>query len=65
MNRYKYHRHIFYPGMSAKEYFGLYEEIHQWCEEMFGKDIERWDHLIDGFNFNDEKDYALFLLRWA
>ena len=42
------------------------EEIRNWCREKFGPEYtSRWGLFIDGFNFNDEKDYMLFILRWS
>lgn len=38
-----------------------------WCGEQFGdKAIDGWWYVGEGvFKFRDERDYALFLLRWA
>ena len=66
MNRYKFHHTI---TAEAKDYleFHLREaEIMAWCRQQFGPEYNsRWAYFIDGFNFNDEKDFELFLLKWA
>ena len=42
------------------------EEARIWCRQKFGlENTKRWGFFIDGFNFNDEKDYIMFLLRWS
>jgi hypothetical protein len=52
-------------GMKWETYLKA-EEAREWCKEVFGKEYTgRWGCDIDGFNFNSEKDYELFLLRWA
>ena len=66
MNGYKYHRHVGTTNMDYNSYHELRTEAHLWCIEQFGEEnSERWCYFIDGFNFNDEKDYTLFLLRWS
>jgi hypothetical protein len=42
------------------------EEAREWCREVFGEEYTgRWGAYINGFNFNNEKDYMLFLVRWS
>ena len=66
MNGYKYNKHLYHiERMNYYEYQRQLLEIIRWCENTFGKDKNRWGYYIDGFNFNDEKDYVLFLLRWT
>ncbi len=67
MNGYKYNKHLYnIERMNYYEYRKQLLEIIRWCENTFGKDTNRWGYYNNnGFNFNDEKDYALFLLRWA
>lgn len=64
MNSYKYQHQLFkWPnyGTLEKEF-----QARQWCLENFGEECTgRWGLFIDGFNFNSEKDYIWFLLRWA
>jgi hypothetical protein len=64
MNGYKYNYHIIkYPHYDTVE---KSIQARQWCLEQFGKEpTERWGVFIDGFNFNDERDFMLFMLRWA
>jgi len=38
-------------------------EIHQWCEQQFGRDHYAWTG--DIFWFENERDAMLFALRWA
>ena len=36
-----------------------------WCGETFGEDQRHWCYVGEGiFEFREEKDCALFLLRW-
>jgi hypothetical protein len=49
-----------------------YGEVNTWCKEQFGPHDKnpdawsRWDHKYEGrIYFRDEKDYVLFMLRWA
>jgi hypothetical protein len=41
----------------------------EWCEQTFGEismDNYRWRFISEGvFEFNNEQDYLLFLLKWA
>jgi hypothetical protein len=46
----------------------IYNEMHQWCEEMFGEEYVKWvgfRHGVNEFMFNNEEDKMLFLLRWS
>jgi hypothetical protein len=50
----------------------LYDEVHSWCEQNFGKQDKspdawsRWWHKYeDMILFRDEADYLLFLLAWT
>ena len=66
MNGYKYRCHVGTTNMDYNSYHELKTEAQRWCIEQFGEaNSERWGFFIDGFNFNDEKDYTLFLLRWS
>lgn len=64
MNEYKYRHHISNGidwSLEMKK-----EEARKWCKDVFGEEYsQRWGYFIDGFNFNDEKDFMWFLLRWA
>jgi hypothetical protein len=41
-------------------------QAEQWCREQFGEQhTGRWGAFTDGFNFNDERDYIHFLLKWG
>jgi hypothetical protein len=62
MNGYKFNRHIEF----SYNFFLREKEVREWCSQQFGpENTSRWGFYIDGFNFNDEKDYVLFLLRWS
>jgi hypothetical protein len=38
----------------------------QWCEEQFGEDRGGWWYMTEGvFEFNNEQDYLVFMLRWG
>lgn len=37
-------------------------EMERWCRE---QGFKQWGRSIDTFRFYSERDYALFLLRWA
>jgi len=66
VNGYKYHHHVGTTNMDYNSYHELTTEAQRWCTDQFGEmNSERWGYFIDGFNFNDEKDYTLFLLRWS
>ena len=46
-------------------------EQYEWCIKQFGPPPKqpdawaRWGMLSDNYRFRDEKDYMLFILRWA
>ena len=39
----------------------------EWCKEQFGNSVmDGWRFVGEGvFKFRDERDYIMFLLRWA
>jgi hypothetical protein len=38
----------------------------RWCEQQFGDDRGGWWYISEGvFEFTDERDCLMFLLRWA
>jgi hypothetical protein len=64
MNGYKYCHHISNGIDWSLEIKS--EEARKWCREVFGEEYSpRWGYFIDGFNFNDEKDFMWFLLGWS
>lgn len=69
VEQYKFSRAKWYEG---KFDWRKYEEVHNWCEQHFGKHPKRpdawsrWNHMYeDMILFRDEKDYMLFVLRWS
>lgn len=67
--KYQFSRTKWYEG---KFDWRKYEEVHNWCEQHFGKHPKRpdawsrWNHMYeDMILFRDEKDYILFVLRWS
>jgi hypothetical protein len=57
------------PTMSADPITGHryqgWKPCMDWCEERWG-DRGGWWYIGEGvFEFNDERDYLMFLLRWA
>lgn len=63
MNGYKYkHELIKWPNFQTVV---KQDQALDWCRENFGEDPDRWGLYIDGFNFNNEQDYILFVLRWV
>lgn len=43
-----------------------WREIVNWCCDTFGRTRDAgWSCNWDTFYFNDERDYAIFLLRWT
>lgn len=64
MNGYKFNHQLF-TSMDYSRYLEQ-DDARLWCQQVFGEEYtDRWGYFIDGFNFNDEKDYAWFLLRWS
>lgn len=62
--KYKYIKHLC-DGINYDTYLKE-QEARKWCTEMFGREgYYRWGFFIDGFNFNYEEDYMMFLLRWS
>ena len=47
-----------YNGVTA------FEEIISWCQRNF-KDVGTWLYTLDTIYFTNEKEYVMFLLRWA
>lgn len=46
---------------------GMEIEINDWCAENFGEPGIRWkfsDHYFFAWEFENETDYSLFILRW-
>jgi hypothetical protein len=41
------------------------QEIDDWCIQHFGPPGGRWFWSSFVFNFRDQEDYTLFLLRWS
>lgn len=65
MNGYKF-RYQLAHSYSSVHVLEKDREARQWCEKEFGpENTDRWGFYIDGFNFNDEKDYTFFMLRWS
>ncbi len=67
---------IMAPTLTMKEYLATYQGWRpciEWCEDHFGRAYERneyeparWRFVSEGvFEFQEEKDRTLFLLRWA
>lgn len=65
MTGYKFNSHVNYENIDYRTFMQKTEEAKIWCKKMFGEEYTRWAHFVDGFNFNDEKDYLLFLIRWG
>jgi hypothetical protein len=49
-----------------------YDKVDNWCAEQFGPQPDRPDawsrwyhHYSDKIHFANEKDYVLFVMRWA
>lgn len=67
--KYKFSRNKWHQAyFDTKDYFA----VDAWCEEQFGPHPKhpdawsRWWHKFeDSILFRDEKDYVLFMLRWA
>ena len=69
VSKYKFSRKKWYEGHFK---WRQYDEVHDWCEQHFGKHDKRpdawsrWNHMYeDMILFRDEKDYMLFVLRWS
>jgi hypothetical protein len=47
--------------------YQYYLEVRTWCQKQFGKVGYRWgNHMWSAeFCFRREKDYVLFVMRWA
>jgi hypothetical protein len=43
-----------------------YEEVRQWCRDKFGKIGYRWGNTwcYHDFDFRNERDCAMFMLKW-
>jgi hypothetical protein len=41
------------------------EEAISYCREMFGNQGVRWFTKSNKFYFNDEKDAAIFIMKWS
>jgi hypothetical protein len=38
----------------------------EWCEQQWGNYNNKWVFISEGvFEFNDEQDYLMFILRWG
>jgi hypothetical protein len=68
-SKYQFGRKKWYEG---KFDWRKYDEVHDWCEQNFGKHDKRpdawsrWNHMYeDMILFRDEKDYIMFVLRWG
>lgn len=67
-SKYKFSRNWHQAHFDSQYYF----EVDEWCTKQFGPHPKnpdawsRWWHKFeDSILFRDEKDYVLFMLRWA
>jgi hypothetical protein len=51
--------------VSGHRYVG-WKPCIEWCEHQWGNYNNRWFFIGEGvFEFNDERDYLMFMLRWG
>jgi hypothetical protein len=53
------------PVTEDNKYSDLKTAPYDWCKEYFGSPGTRWFEKKDQFYFKDEKDMAMFILRWS
>jgi hypothetical protein len=56
---------IMAPASTETDGYRGWSPCIEWCKENFGHSWFRWSYISEGvFEFQDEQDLTVFLLRW-